>query len=188
MEKSNLHNAVKRDAAGLDTMSRERVASIATTVLAAPAGSSRCLWMETRPNTMRGCGAGLRALLHHPSGVLSYLMDAEEGGKRRKKKKGGKGKQNRCSAHPKRPDRAEPGGFKGADVRIGCRYSLSPLAAAASRFAPTTPTCFPSIKATATASQRRRQGPLSRDHGALEWLQSAGRETHHLRQMFFISW
>lgn len=36
----------------------------------------------------------------------------------------------------------------------GCRYSLSPLAAAASRFAPTTPTCFLSIKPTATASHR----------------------------------
>lgn len=85
-------------------------------------------------------------------------------------KKGGERNQICCSAHPKQPDRVEPGGFKGADVRIGCRYSLSPLAAAASRFAPTTPTCFPSIKATATASQRRRKGPLSRDHGALKWV------------------
>lgn len=72
-----------------------------------------------------------------------------------KKKK----RKKSCSAHHKQTYRwGKPGGFKGADVWTGCRYSLSPLAAAASRFAPTTPTCFLSIKPTATATASHRPG------------------------------
>lgn len=64
-------------------------------------------------------------------------------------------RERSCSAHRKQTyRRGKPCGFKGADMWTGCRYSLSPLAAAASRFAPTTPTCFLSIKPTATASHR----------------------------------
>lgn len=145
-------------------LSRDRVDSIATTVLVVPAGSSRCLWMLAESNTKYEdaerdytvCQSIHRALLSDgcwggEKNIIIVVIRC-------------------CSAHRlSRQTRLKLGAFKGADAWIGCRYSLSPLVAAASRFAPTTPTCFLSIKPTATASQHRREDTLSRDQS---WAQS----------------
>lgn len=92
----------------------------------------------------------IHGLPQHPLGAPSFQMDVSYKKKSRES----------CSAHHHKRAyrRGKPGGFKGADVWTGCRYSLSPLAAAASQFSPTTPTCLLSIKPTATARASHRPG------------------------------
>lgn len=130
-------------------LSRERVDSIVTVLVVScwiiKVSLDGCLEQARCTDTDRDYSAG-RSIHRVPP---SFQMVVREKKKKRKKRRC-------CSAHHKQTDREEKPGcwFKGAGVWTGCRYSLSPVAAAASRFVPTTPTCFLSIKPTATASQR----------------------------------
>lgn len=146
-------------------LSRDTVGSIATTLLVVPAVSSRCLWLNQTQygGAKRDCTGGhsihrvplrFKRVCKWKEAQRIIIIVSGGGGRRRK-----------------------PSGLK---VLICGLDAGTPLAAAASRFAPTTPTCFLSIKPTATASvaspRRLREGPLSRDFRPAQWALRPERE------------
>lgn len=89
-------------------LSRDRVDSIATTVLVVPAVSSRCLCLEAKSNTIWRYRAGLHGLPQHPLSVPSFQMDVE---KKRKKRRS-------CSAHHKQTYLGGAGGGSLAVLKV----------------------------------------------------------------------
>ena len=163
-------------------MSRERVDSIATTVLVVPADFikvSPALGLNHITHTHSHSRTHTRIHARKHTRTQTRHEDAERDDAVRRSihrgcplrfewilisKRKKEGIKTSSSTHPKQTYRGRGCAwwgflfslfsffsFTGAGAWIGCRYSLSPAAAAAPRFAPTTPTCFLSIKTHSSA-------------------------------------
>lgn len=128
--------------------SRDTVGSIATTLLVVPALSSRCLWLNQTQysGTARSATASTGSPFASNGSLNEKTLSASSS----------------SSSSSAAADTKSLVDSKGLICGLDAG---TPLAAAASRFAPTTPTCFLSIKPTATAraSHRRSASARGRD-------------------------